>query len=68
MTEVCDEVLGVLVTVCPGLITLITRVVNLFAEVLGTITNLVPEVVVMFFLWQQHFLIFKTYLYKYLPF
>ena len=49
MTEVCGEVLDVLGTACPGFIILITRVVNLFAEVLGTVTNLVPAVVVMGF-------------------
>ena len=49
MTEVCGEVLGVLGTAYPGFVTLITGVVNLFAEVLGTVTNLVPEVVVMVF-------------------
>ena len=49
MTEVCGDVLGVLVIVCPELITLITGVFDLFAEVLGTVTNLVPEVVVMVF-------------------
>ena len=49
MTEVCGEVLGVLETTCPGLGTLITGVVDLFAVVFGTVTNLVPEVVVMVF-------------------
>ena len=46
MTEVCGEVLDVLGTACPGSIVLITGVVDLFAEVLGTVTNLVPAVVV----------------------
>ena len=58
MTEVCGEVLDVLETTCPGLVTLITGVVDLFAEIFGTVINLVPEVVVWFFPWQQHFLIF----------
>ena len=49
MTEVCGKGLGVLRTAYPGLVTLITGVVDLFAEVLGTITNLVPAVVVMVF-------------------
>ena len=49
MTKVWGDVLGVLVITCPGLVTLIIRVFNLFVEVLGTVTNLVPEVVVMVF-------------------
>ena len=49
MTEVCGETLGVLETTCPRFGTLITGVVDLFVVVFGTVTNLVPEVVVMVF-------------------
>ena len=47
--EVWGEVLAVLVTVCPELGTLTIGVLALPADVLGTVTNLVPEVVVMVF-------------------
>ena len=47
--EVWGEVLAVLVTVCPELGTLTIGVLTLPADVLGTVTNLVPEVVVMVF-------------------
>ena len=52
ITEVCGETLGVLGTACSEFDTLITGVVDLPAGVFGTVTNLVPAVVV------QHFLIF----------
>ena len=47
--EVWGEVLAVLFTVCPELGTLTIGVLALPADVLGTVTNLVPEVVVMVF-------------------
>ena len=49
ITEVCGETLGVLETACLGFGTLITGAVDLLVGVFGTVTNLVPEVVVMVF-------------------
>ena len=55
--EVCGEVLAILVVVCPEPGTLTVGVLALPADVLGTVASLVPEVVVMFFLWRQHSLV-----------
>ena len=49
MMEVWGDVLAVLVTVCPELGTLTIGVLALPTDVLGTVTNLVPEVVGMVF-------------------
>ena len=49
ITEVYGETLGILGIACPEFDTLITGVVDLLAGVFGTVTNLVPAVVVMVF-------------------
>ena len=46
ITEVCGDTLG---TACVELDTLITGVVDLLTGVFGTVTNLLPAVVVMVF-------------------
>ena len=49
ITEVCGDTLDTLGTACVELDTLITGVVDLLAGIFGTVTNLLPAVVVMVF-------------------